>query len=123
MADKTMPPNDPNPAPEGGQGMSPNAMASDSVMPQSQGDSVMITLPKTDFDSLHEMLNNATAMFNQLAEGVNQQQGAAQAGQPMPPPAFVPTGSNGGGGVQGGGEEDMDAFLKSISEEGNMRSK
>jgi hypothetical protein len=116
MADKTMPPNDPMTLPETGAGMSPEAMPPEAEMPQQ--DAVMVTLPKADFDAANEMLNNLTAMFNQLAEGINAQQGAAEMGAmpgEMPPPTEVPTGEP--------GAEDMDAFLKSITEEGNMRSK
>lgn len=101
-----MPPAEQMPTPEMGMGMSPDAMPPDSGMPQE--DQVMLMIPKPDFDRANAMLTDLTALFNQLSSGLNEQQATMRGAMPegMPPSE---------------GEPDMDAFLQSIAEEGNVR--
>lgn len=102
-----MPPAEQMPSPEGDMGMPPEAMPPDAGMPQE--DQVMLTIPKAQFDQVNQMLNSFTELFNELASNVNQQYDAAM--QEMAPEGMPPS--------EGGPE--MDAFMQSIAEEGNVR--
>lgn len=106
MTDKTMPPAEQMPPPDAGMGMSPDAMSPDSEMPQD--DQVMLMIPKPEFDRANAMLTDLTALFNQLSSGLNEQQASMRGEMPE---AMLPS----------EGEPDMDAFLQSIAEEGNVR--
>ena len=93
-------------------GMPPEGMPPEG-MPQDEG-SVMINIPKSKFDEIQLKISDVMNMLSDVmgfAEGINQQQAEMEA--PMPPEAAPAAGSEG----------DMDAFLQSIAEEGNVRSK
>jgi len=116
MADKTMPPNDPNPAPDTGMGAAPaDKMAPDAGLPAGDG-SVMISMPKAAFDAIHQLIVQLAQGVDNLAQGVNQQ--AAGAGEA--PAGEMPPSAPEGGRAAGGSPADED-FLKGIAEAGSMR--
>ena len=71
MADKTMPPNDPNESSEGNPQMGSDIAPE---MPQDgQGEgSVMISVPESAFKTMHQMIVQIAQGFDQLAQGVYQ---------------------------------------------------
>jgi hypothetical protein len=114
MADKSMPPNDPNPAPDAGMGAAPSEkMAPDAGMPSESG-SVMISMPEDAFNAIRELINQLAMGVDALAESVGQQKSAGEAPAGEMPSAG-PT-----GGTAGGTPADED-FLKGIAEAGSMR--
>jgi hypothetical protein len=112
MADKTMPPNDPMPAPDSGMGAAPaDKMAPEAAAPAGDG-SVMVSMPKDAFDAIHQLIVQLAQGVDSLYQSVNQE--AAMAGEaPMEemPPA---------GPEMGAGSPD-DEFLKGIVEAGSQR--
>jgi hypothetical protein len=115
-SDKTMPPNDPNPAPDTGMGAAPaDKMAPDAGAPAGDG-SVMISMPKAAFDAIHQLIVQLAQGVDSLAQGVNQQ--AAGAGEA--PAGEMPPAGTAGGASSGGSPADED-FLKGIAEAGSMR--
>lgn len=112
MADKTMPPVSENldaPAMDAPMG-APADMAPPSA-PQDSG-SVMITIPKVAFDSMHQIIIQLASGLDELAKGVNQQaaEASAPAQEGSPAPSELPAGS----------DED---FLNSMAQEGSARSR
>lgn len=76
MADKTMPPSDPTEKPE-----MPGVMGATS--PDAGGDGggdVMINMPKSAFDALHQMVQQLASGLEQLAQSVNGKEGGGDAG-------------------------------------------
>jgi hypothetical protein len=114
MADKTMPPNDPNPAPDTGMGAAPaDKMAPDSGMPSDSG-SVMISMPEEAFNAIRDLINQLSQGVDNLAQSVGQQKAGSEAPAPEMPPAGMD------GGAAGGSPADED-FLKGIAEAGSQR--
>jgi hypothetical protein len=112
MADKTMPPNDPMETPN------PSAAAPGDIstqVPQEEG-SVMISMPKSAFDSIHQLIVQLAQGADSLAQSVNQQ--ASGAGEA--PVSEMPTAGPEGGKSAGASPADED-FLKGIAEAGSMR--
>lgn len=110
MNDKTMPPNDPteaSPAPMSGPDMG--------AQPQGGGD-VQVSMPKQEFDGLHQMITQIASVLDQLKQSVEQQAGGSSAGGP--PAGGPPAGPMGGGSPEGGSDDD---FLKGLVAEGNAR--
>jgi hypothetical protein len=114
MADKTMPPNDPNPAPDTGMGAAPaEMMAPEAVAPDSGG-SVMVSMPEDAFNAIRELINQLAMGVDALAESVGQQKSAGEA----PTGEMPPAGPEGGAAGVTPADED---FLKGIAEAGSMR--
>jgi len=114
MADKTMPPNDPMPAPDAGMGAAPaDKMAPEAGSPAGDG-SVMISMPKDAFDAIHQLIVQLAQGVDSLAQGVNQQ--AAGAGE-APMGEMPPAGPEMGAGQSSADDE----FLKGIAEAGSNR--
>jgi len=111
MADKTMPPNDPmegSPAMPGEMG----ATAPMGDMPPPQGGDVMISMPKSAFDQMQQIVQALAQGLNELAKSVN---GQAQGGEmEAQEEAAMPGGAP--------AAED-DEFLKGMMEEGNAKTK
>ena len=120
MADKTMPPSDPNESSEGNP-----QMVTDSAHEMPQGSpaegSVMISVPESAFKTMHQMIVQIAQGFDQLAQGVYQQ----AAGQPPAPEgkmsAQAPQGGMAGSSApQSGSDED---FLNEIVQQGSQRNR
>jgi len=114
MADKTMPPNDPM---EGSPAM-PGEMGATAPMvePPAQGGDVMISMPKSAFDQMQQIVQALAQGLNELAKSVNgQAQGGASDGAME---AQKEAGMPGGAPAA----ED-DEFLKGMMEEGNAKTK
>ena len=118
MADKTMPPNDPMmgaTAMPGEMGVS----ASMEKMPPPAGGDVMISMPKTAFDAMQQIVMQLSQGLNELAKSVN-----SQAGNPEGEMEYEE-------GKEEGEEEGEDMgmakkdeeFLKGMMEEGNMKTR
>jgi len=112
MADKTMPPVSDNlDAPSMDAPMGAPADMAPPAAPQ-DGGSVMVTIPKVAFDSMHQIIMQLASGLDELAKGVNQQAaGSAPAPAseaPMAPEASAPA------------DED---FLNSMAQEGSARSR
>ena len=84
MADKTMPPSDPNESSEGNP-----QMVTDLAPEMPQGSpaegSVMISVPESAFKTMHQMIVQIAQGFDQLAQGVYQQATGQTQGQPTAP--------------------------------------
>lgn len=107
MADKTMPPVSENlDAPATEAPMAPEAAAAPA--PQDEG-SVMVTIPKAAFDSMHQIIVQLASGLDELAKGVNQE-AAAQA--PAAPEAAA---------APAAGAASDEEFLNSMAEEGSVR--
>jgi len=114
MADKTMPPNDPNPAPDTGMGAAPaEDMAPEAGMPPDSG-SVMISMPEEAFNAIRDLISQLALGVDSLAESIGQQKAESEAPVEDMPPAGME------GGVAGGSPADED-FLKGIAEAGSQR--
>jgi hypothetical protein len=114
MADKTMPPNDPNPAPDTGMGAAPaEKMAPEAGAPATTG-SVMISMPEEAFNAIRDLINQLSQGVDNLAQSVGQQ----KAGSEAPVGDTAPAGIE--GGAAGGSPADED-FLKGIAEAGSQR--
>jgi hypothetical protein len=110
-SDKTMPPVSDNldaPAMDAPMG-APDDMAPPSA-PQ-DGGSVMISIPKAVFDSMHQIVMQLASGLDQLAKDVNQQAAGPKAPEAAPQAPAAP---------EGGNDED---FLNSMAEEGSARSR
>jgi len=110
MADKTMPPNDPM---EGAPVM-PGEMGATAPMPEAPapGGDVMISMPKSAFDAMQQIVQSLAQGLQQLSKDV---EGQAKGGM-MPPPEMEMEAE----------EEESDEdeeFLKSMMEEGNSKTK
>jgi hypothetical protein len=117
MADKTMPPNDPtesSPAMPGEMG----ATASMGDAPMPQGGDVMISMPKSAFDAMQQIVQSLAQGLSQLAKDVDSQaKGGAQGGQgamEASKEAAMP------GGAASSEDEE---FLKGLTEEGNSKTR
>ena len=113
MADKTMPPvSEPLTSPSVS-----GAPGDESAMQQPQGGddgSVMISMPKLAFDSIHQLIVQLAQGVDQLAQSVNQQaSGAGQ--QPAPGQEMAPA-----AGQEPAGDDE---FLQNIASEGNQRTR
>jgi len=120
MADKTMPPNDPNESSEGNPQMGSDIAPE---MPQDgQGEgSVMISVPESAFKTMHQMIVQIAQGFDQLAQGVYQQaQGQAPAPQGEMAPQAPQGGMGGSQAPQAGSDED---FLNEIAQQGSQRNR
>ena len=114
MADKTRPPVS-EPLTSG----SPAAAPGDSAVAAPQGgsqDSVMISMPKMAFDTIHQLIQQLAQGVDSLAQSVNQQ----ASGAPAAPNA--PAGEQAPSGGSEGAAGDMD-FLNNIASEGNQRTR
>jgi hypothetical protein len=115
MADKSMPPvsedtGAPSSAPDRA------LMPQDGAAQQPQdGGSVMITIPKNAFDSIHQIIVQLASGIDELAKGVNQ-----QASQATPAPAGQPAPE---APAAGGGSPADEEFLNQMAEEGSARSR
>lgn len=121
MADKTMPPSDPNEMSSGNP-----AMGSDMAPPEPQAGqdgSVMLSIPKVAFDALHQIIMQLAQGFDQLKQGVeNQAQGGA-GNAPMSSEGQMPEqgmqgGMAGSSAPQSGSDED---FLNEMAKQGSQR--
>ena len=114
MADKTMPPNDPM---EGAPAM-PGEMGATDPMAEApaQGGDVMISMPKSAFDAMQQIVQSLAQGLQQLAKDVEGQanggspQGAMEAEEETAMPGGAPA------------AEDEE-FLKGMMEEGNAKSR
>lgn len=118
MADKTMPPNDPmdgSPSMPGEMG----ATAPMGDMPPAQGGDVMISMPKTAFDAMHQIVMSLADGLHQLAQNIEGQ--AAQGSPASPKGEMEAQGEEAMPGGAGGAEDEE--FLKSLTEEGNSKTR
>ena len=124
MADKTMPPSDPNESSEGNP-----QMVTDLAPEMPQGSpaegSVMISVPESAFKTMHQMIVQIAQGFDQLAQGVYQQATGQTQGQPTAPegemPTQAPQGATGASSApQGASDED---FLNEIATQGSQRNR
>jgi len=121
MADKTMPPSDPNEMSGG------DPTIGSDIAPQAphggQDGSVMLSIPKVAFDALHQIIMQLAQGFDQLKQGVeNQAQGGA-GNAPMPPEGEMSEqgmqgGMGGSSAPQSGSDED---FLNEMAKQGSQR--
>ena len=89
--------------------------------PGGPGGDVMLSIPKADFDMLHQIVMQLASGLDQLAKDVSQQ----AAGSP-PGGGEMPSGMGGdmGGDMPPGGAAPADEeFLRSMMEEGNSKSR
>lgn len=118
MADKTMPPNDPiegSPAMPGEMG----ATAPMGDMPPAQGGDVMISMPKAAFDAMQQIVQSLAQGLAQLAQDVEGQ--AGQGGSASPKGEMEAQSEEAMPG--GAGESEDEEFLKSLTEEGNSKTR
>ena len=115
MADKTMPPNDPmegSPAMPGEMG----ATAPMADMPPAQGGDVMISMPKSAFDAMQQIVQSLAQGLAQLQKDVEGQAkgGPSQGAMEAEKEAAMP------GGAPAAEDEE---FLKGMMEEGNAKTR
>ena len=124
MADKTMPPSDPNESSEGNP-----QMVTDLAPEMPQGSpaegSVMISVPESAFKTMHQMIVQIAQGFDQLAQGVYQQAGGQpEVHPPSPQGEMAPQAPQGGmagsSAPQSGSDED---FLNEIAQQGSQRNR
>ena len=78
MADKTMPPADPMPSPDQGQGPAPMQDMAPPAPQGGDGGSVMISMPKEAFDAIHQLITQLASGVENLAQSVGEQAGGAE---------------------------------------------
>ena len=105
MADKTMPPADPMPSPDQGQGPAPMQDMAPPTPQGGDGGSVMISMPKEAFDAIHQLITQLASGVENLAQSVGGQAGGAEQ-PPAPPEGGMPPQAP-AGGMQGGGDDDF----------------
>jgi hypothetical protein len=115
MADKTMPPNDPME----GAPTNPAEMGATAPMPEApaQGGDVMISMPKSAFDAMQQIVQSLAQGLAQLAKDVEGQAGGA----PSPQGAVEAEKESGMPGGAPAAEDEE--FLKGMMEEGNSKTR
>lgn len=113
MADKTMPPNDPM---EGAPAM-PGEMGAMPSMPEAtaQGGDVMISMPKSAFDAMQQIVQSLAQGLQQLSKDV---EGQAKSGMTPPPETEM-----GNESMKPEESNEDEEFLKSMMEEGNAKTR
>jgi hypothetical protein len=95
-------------------------------MPAGQGD-VMLSIPKAEFDMLHQIVMQLADGLNQLAQSVNAQgpqvQSPAEEAGEMPIGGGAPAKAPAGPSKGGPSSSEDDEFLKSLMAEGNSKSR
>jgi hypothetical protein len=118
MADKTMPPNDPM---EGAPAM-PGEMGATAPMPEApaQGGDVMISMPKSAFDAMQQIVQSLAQGLQQLAQDI---EGQAKGGGGAPSPEGAMEAEKEAAAPGGAPKSEDEEFLKSMMEEGNAKTK
>jgi len=128
--DKTMPPGDAMDSSTSMPGEMGGMPPEGAGMPMGQGD-VMLSIPKAEFDMLHQIVMQLADGLNQMAQSLNAQGPQMQppagesAGMSMPmegaaPQAKVASRPKAGGASASSADDE---FLKSLMAEGNSKSR